>query len=417
MTFRASTILVLCSLLLAGGWGVWKILDNNGIGEAATKSFKAYTAVAPPKNESNISFESKSRQVAVTERTARSYTEDLVRIKELLIADQFEEAVDQANSLYSSLNGTEATELKNLFIFRAAELQENNQPRRSLSLLKFFTQYFDDISAWELMGQLATTLKKWPTAVEAYTRYSLLEHRPELLEMKLVELTKVANLYRNDLQKHGDHLSVRDLFQNLYEVHPTNARFQLSLAEAQIAVNNIDDARQILNLLQYDPELGNLAKQVIDQLDEDAEKNKPEEVAEQPKDDSLPSDIVVPLRKVGTSFLANVSFSNSPVPMLLDTGASITSMSTAAIDRLGFEPIGRNIQISTANGLTSARLYRADTVRLGRFKIEGLVVAEIDLGRNGEFEGLLGTDLLNRVNQDYAYLIDNQKNELIFRRR
>jgi len=45
------------------------------------------------------------------------------------------------------------------------------------------------------------------------------------------------------------------------------------------------------------------------------------------------------------------------------------------------------------------------------------VVAEIDLGRDGEFEGLLGTDLLNRVNKDYAYLIDNQKNELIFRRR
>ncbi len=416
MTFRVSTTLVLCSLLLIGGWGVWKIFVNSQSNKEPNGGFTAYTTGALPNIESTPPINSKSRSVNLPQPITRSYALDFERIKELLIADQFEDAVDQANSLYSSLNGSQAIFLKDTFISHAKQLQESNQTRKSLSLLKSFNQYFNDIEAWELMGQLAVTLKLWPTAVDAYTRYSLLEHRPELLEMKLVELTKVANLYRNDLQKHGDHLSVRDLFQNLYEAHPTNAQFQLSLAQAQIAVSNIDDARQILNLLQYDPELGNLAKQVLDQLDKDAQSNKPEEVATL-KDDSLPSDIVVPLRKVGTSFLANVSFGNKPVPMLLDTGASITSMSTAVINRLGFEPIGRNIQISTANGLTTAPLYRATKVRLGRFNIEGLVVAEIDLGRDGEFEGLLGTDLLNRVNKDYAYLIDNQKNELIFRRR
>ena len=417
MTFRTSTFLLLCSLFFAGGWGVWKIFDNGRIDNKTTEHARAFTAVSSSEIDAELPIQLKSRPNNSAEQTQRTYVDDFKRINELLVDNQFDDAVDRANQLYSSLNSAQANTLKRIFLGHAEELQERKQLRRSLSLLRSFSQYFNDIDAWRMMAQIATSLKLWPIAVDAYTRYSLLEHRPENLELSLVELTKVANLYRNDLQKHGDHLSVRDLFQNLYEAHPTNARFQLSLAQAHIGVSNIAEARQILNLLQFDPEIGNLAKQVIDQLDEDAENNKPEEVAEEPKDDSLPTDIVVPLRKVGTSFLANVSFGNSPIPMLLDTGASITSMSTAVIDRLGFEPIGRNIQISTANGLTSAALYRANKVRLGRFNIEGLIVAEIDLGREGEFQGLLGTDLLNRVNQDYAYLIDNQKNELIFRRR
>ena len=103
--------------------------------------------------------------------------------------------------------------------------------------------------------------------------------------------------------------------------------------------------------------------------------------------------------------------------MLLDTGASITSLSAEVIQRLGLEPLGRSIQINTANGRTEAPLYRVKRISLGRFRIQDLVVAEIDLGRDNRFQGLLGTDLLNGVNQNYGYLIDNQKSELIFRRR
>ncbi len=103
--------------------------------------------------------------------------------------------------------------------------------------------------------------------------------------------------------------------------------------------------------------------------------------------------------------------------MLLDTGASITALSLDAIQRLGLEPTGRYIQLSTANGLRTAQLYSANNIRIGRLKKRHLIVAEVDMPSSSGVQGLLGTDLLNSIDQRYSYLIDNQKNALIFRRR
>jgi len=154
MTFRVSTTLVLCSLLLIGGWGVWKIFVNSQSNKEPNGGFTAYTTGALPNIESTPPINSKSRSVNLPQPITRSYALDFERIKELLIADQFEDAVDQANSLYSSLNGSQAIFLKDTFISHAKQLQESNQTRKSLSLLKSFNQYFNDIEAWELMGQL-----------------------------------------------------------------------------------------------------------------------------------------------------------------------------------------------------------------------------------------------------------------------
>jgi len=44
-----------------------------------------------------------------------------------------------------------------------------------------------------------------------------------------------------------------------------------------------------------------------------------------------------------------------------------------------------------------------------------MVIAEIEFSSNSPFQGLLGTDLLNQLDTNYSYIIDNQKNALIFR--
>lgn len=408
MTVRYSTILSICTLIAVGGWGVWKIADNNGSNDGASS-----VATTTPVSQSKRVDASNTRLV---EKKTVSLNDNFDLIRQKLIDGHYEAAVDQANLIYSGLNSNQANKLKNIFIAQAQQLQNDGQTRNSLSLLKSFSQYFNELDAWDRMGQLAVSLNNYPVAVDAYIRYSILEHRPDLLERKLIELTKVANLYKTELQKNDDYVSVRDLFQRLYEAHPTHAHFQLSLAEAQISLKNFDAARQILDVLQYDPELGNLAKQVLAQINDERQRKRLDQVAKQ-TNNTQASDIVVPLTKVGTSFVANINFNNRPVPMLLDTGASITSLSAEAIQRLGLEPLGRSIQINTANGRTEAPLYRVKRISLGRFRIQDLVVAEIDLGRDNRFQGLLGTDLLNGVNQNYGYLIDNQKSELIFRRR
>ena len=103
--------------------------------------------------------------------------------------------------------------------------------------------------------------------------------------------------------------------------------------------------------------------------------------------------------------------------LLLDTGASITALSAEAIQDLGLRPNGTIITLNTANGRTQSRLFRTDRLRLGRLQLNDMVVAEIDLSGSRGIAGLLGTDVLNQLNEQFSYPIDDENNALIFRRR
>jgi len=103
--------------------------------------------------------------------------------------------------------------------------------------------------------------------------------------------------------------------------------------------------------------------------------------------------------------------------LLLDTGASITALSRDLVSQLNLQPLNRQIRLNTANGSTTANLYRVRRLRLGNLELRDLVIADIDLGGASRFQGLLGTDALNQLRQDYDYVIDNRQKALIFRRR
>lgn len=123
----------------------------------------------------------------------------------------------------------------------------------------------------------------------------------------------------------------------------------------------------------------------------------------------------MPLITAGSSFLIDVTIEQQSSRLLLDTGASITALSTELIKQLNLSPTGQSIQLSTANGVTNARLYRVKNLRLGQLILKNMIVAEIHMGRRSRFQGLLGTDALNQFNPRYSYIIDNQKSALIFR--
>ena len=113
----------------------------------------------------------------------------------------------------------------------------------------------------------------------------------------------------------------------------------------------------------------------------------------------------------------NSTIENTSARLLLDTGASITSLSSNLVRRLKLVPTGRSIRLGTANGIANARLYRIEQLRFGSVVLQDMVVAEIDLGNNRGFQGLLGTDALNQLKPQYSYVIDNHASALIFRKR
>ncbi|TVQ91402.1 MAG: hypothetical protein EA397_10135 [Deltaproteobacteria bacterium] len=101
--------------------------------------------------------------------------------------------------------------------------------------------------------------------------------------------------------------------------------------------------------------------------------------------------------------------------MLLDTGATFTTLSTEQLARLGLRagPEHPRITLQTANGERQASLLLLDRLWLGDLVMEGIAIATCDACASSEIAGLLGLN----VTGGYNLSIDADHQEVIFTRR
>jgi aspartyl protease family protein len=103
------------------------------------------------------------------------------------------------------------------------------------------------------------------------------------------------------------------------------------------------------------------------------------------------------------------SINGEPVVFMVDTGASVVSISDALARRAGLEG-GELAQFNTANGLRSGRMVRADVIRLqGGLQVENLRVGTgLGLGSQRDDQALLGQNFLQhfevQMNRDRMLL-------------
>ena len=338
--------------------------------------------------------------------------QELAQVEDWIANGQSGLAANYINDHYSEFSSAELDQFKLLF------LKDRNNSETALAAYRAATEVFDDLESWDALANASILASDWSGGFKALLRASDLENSPEFLEDKLAVLVKVTSHLRADMEKREDQFGIKALYQNVYERHPNYPRFQLELAYAHLRLGENNEALRLLSGLVYDPDFGTVAQQALDRIQQDgSDSNSNQPLAGHEVSATQPADIVVPLVRSGTSFLVDTSIDNRRSRLLLDTGASITALSSDLIQRLSLSPTGQVIQINTANGSRSARLFRTGKLRLGRFQLTGLVVAEIDLEHTPGFDGLLGTDALNHLSSDYSYLIDNENNSLIFRRR
>jgi len=103
--------------------------------------------------------------------------------------------------------------------------------------------------------------------------------------------------------------------------------------------------------------------------------------------------------------------------MILDTGATLTTLDHASLSRLGVE-VGADapwIRLRTANGMIDAPLVLLDAVWLGGEPVEWVTVAVCDSCANPPIAGLLGLNVTGRFRVSLDH--DRQRVELAPRRR
>ena len=120
----------------------------------------------------------------------------------------------------------------------------------------------------------------------------------------------------------------------------------------------------------------------------------------------------VPLTRRGDHYLLQAVLNDRhPVVLMIDTGASITSLSRASFARLGrtgFAHQGTRL-FNTANGLARGDIYAIDSLAMGDISLSAGEVAVLDYTPSGEVDGLLGMNVLRQfafeIDQDNARLL------------
>ena len=113
----------------------------------------------------------------------------------------------------------------------------------------------------------------------------------------------------------------------------------------------------------------------------------------------------VAVTKRGDHFLVEVTLNRmSTVKLLIDTGASLTTLSHSSfvdLPQANFNYRGSRM-FNTAGGLTRGDIYRASSIELGEMQLNNIDIAVIDYPSASNVDGLLGMNVL----RNYRFEID-----------
>jgi len=129
--------------------------------------------------------------------------------------------------------------------------------------------------------------------------------------------------------------------------------------------------------------------------------------------------IAIPYEGEGRHLSVPVTFGQGEVErevdMMLDTGATYTTLSREVLEQLGVTPKDSDpiIKFTTANGEREAGLVLLDRVWLGDLRVDGVAVATCDDCAGGDNAGLLGLNVASGFNLS----IDADRREVVFTRR
>ena len=413
-------IVALSTLIIVGAIGLW-LIANDDLSDFEVSTIETQEQVSA---SSNLATNTETADARINNFSNRQNAEDLgtqsgqnkqvfEEFDELLRLKKFKTAMQLVSDNYSALSKVELDGFKSLFINATDKLSEN-QNKLALSALTAASDIFSDADVWLRIANTATKLENWDAALQAQINLFQLQSDPQEIAQSLRAMLLSSNELRAKFEGRNDELSIKNMYERILRVASNAPRFQLELAYSHLRLREEYKAKILLEQIIYDPELGNIAQETLDRLNESTAVVQTKPVT--PKRVSTKG-IVVPLEAFGTSFIVNTRIERQNTRLLLDTGASITALSRPLIDRLNLQPLNRQIRLNTANGTTLADLYKVDRLQLGRLVLKDIVVADIDMGNSSNFQGLLGTDTLNKLRADYDYVIDNGKKALIFRRK
>jgi len=270
------------------------------------------------------------------------------------------------------------------------------------------------VAARMLLAEVHSRMADYQSAID--TLYIAKGHAIELADINTINknlrllVTKQAHRFKQEAK----YRELRILYEKLTEQEADYAPYFIGLAEAQDMLGDFDAARNSLQIILNHPDAGRLASEMLAELDARQPQPDPSTTDETTSDKLAETEPAsnVSLFKQGNHYLLDAEPSNGEtIRLLIDTGASLTTMTPDALrkNNIPYKDTGEVRRFSTANGFVDAPIYQLDYLVIGKWRVNDIRIAVLDLQGQGETQGLLGMNFL----QHFRFFID-QQNSLLY---
>jgi len=274
-------------------------------------------------------------------------------------------------------------------------------PTESLVQLKEYLNIEPNNKTTEIqLIELYTSLKEYDKAIQLLLK--LIENSNSAIEQEKLNksIIKTSQIHIDELNKSHKFKQLIAFLEELIEYGVNSSFYTFTLAEYHVKMKEYPLAIKLLKEIEFDEEYGEKSKELLQQIE-----------VKQVTDKTYSHKIA--LSKVGEHFLVNVTINETPLTLLLDTGASFTLVDEEKLSSLKL--IEEEITLKTAAGdivskLQEVQSFKIDAIELKNFQ---LVTTSFN-GRKAD--GLLGMNFFKKfkfkIDQEAGmlYLEEKQKN-------
>jgi predicted aspartyl protease len=420
-----------------------KVIKNSH--EKGIESDQASAMERKPREEHHLN-EGKGANNAYPHKNESTKTEPpqsrLERYQSLIEQKRWKEALTYFSNHFES-------QLKLIRPPLSIQSQTNLKSWNAIALSNYIHAGNTEWSPQEQVERLEAQIIRTPEVDALFSTLSILQYTQGSIQKALSTLSHGA-AQMQDLDTANRLLNMRDdfVFQHIEflkknehwrelihfvrsEPTPSSPHYyklQLAAAKAHAQLYEWEDATSLLNMVDFDPELhahSNQLRKIIAKTKNDLKeqslriktknsehrKNK-DEKGEYSKDehsnDELSKDeILIPFETWGNSIIVPISIGSHKISLLLDTGASLTMLSTAWIQKTSQHHLTRlpSRVFITAGGRIQSPMIRMENVRLGPFEFQHVDMAFQDIfSPDQPVHGLLGMNILKHfeLNIDFS---------------
>lgn len=271
-------------------------------------------------------------------------------------------------------------------VTKAISLLKNHKNRDGESAQLWF--YL--AKAYEQHGDHKPSLEAWFRYLDYETNMERVHQAIAYMKNYLMRLKQSPSLYGQDTYW------LIEQFNKLLELTLNDGELHLMLAALYIDIQDNYQAQYHALMAANDPSAQARAEDILAQLN----------------GTKVPDNLAIPLRPFGNQYLVDVMVEGHKARLLLDTGASLSGLSTSFTDKHpSLVKATKPIRLSTAGGDVDSFLFTVTRLEIENLQFDQHILALLPMGNANQFDGLLGVDILGR----FDFVIDREASVLRLR--